>query len=118
MGMRGQVEHRKLRFGDLSVKTSNGSKYIEFNERDTKTRTGESGEKRAFQPKMWSTPSCPQRCAVRLFELYVSKRPPEMCNPDSPLYLAINDKYKVFGNWYKRQPMGQWRIGMIMKRMA
>ena len=96
--MRGQDEHRKLRFGDLSVKTSNGS--------------------RAFQPKMWSTPSCPQRCPVRLFELYVSKRPPEMCNPDSPLYLAINDKYKVFGNWYKRQPMGQWRIGMIMKRMA
>jgi len=41
-----------------------------------------------------------------------------MCNPDSPLYLAINDKYEVFGNWYKRQPMGQWRIGMIMKRMA
>lgn len=118
MGMRGQDEHRKLRFGDLSLKSSNGSQYIEFNERDTKTRTGESGEKRAFQPKMWSTPSCPQRCPVRLFELYTSKRPQEMCKPDSPLYLAINDKYEAFGNWYKRQPMGVWRIGMIMKKMA
>ena len=76
MGMRGQDEHRKLRFGDLNVKTGNGSKYIEFNEHDTKTRTGESGERRAFQPKMWSTPSRPQRCPVWLFELYVSKRPP------------------------------------------
>ena len=117
MGMRGQDEHHKLKFADFEVKvTSDGKKYVEFNERDTKTRTGASGERRAFKPKMWSNTHCPDRCPVRLFELFVSKRPPEMCKDDSPFYLATNLKFTNF--WYKRQPMGINKIGSIMKRMA
>ena len=97
MGMRGQDEHHKLKFADFQVKvTSDGKKYVEFNERDTKTRTGASGERRAFKPKMWSNTHCPDRCPVRLFELFVSKRPPEMCKDDSPFYLATNLKFTNF----------------------
>ncbi len=42
MGMRGRDKHYKLTFGALELKCSSdgGSKYIEFSERDTKTRSG------------------------------------------------------------------------------
>ena len=74
-GLRGRKEHYKLTFGDLEVKeTTDGKKYIyvQFNERDTKTRTGETGQNtRAFQPKMWSMLQNEDRCPVRLFELYL-----------------------------------------------
>ena len=61
MGMRGRDEHHKLCFGDFAIKSdSSGLKYVEFNERDTKTRSGEAGGCRSFRPKMWSTPENPE----------------------------------------------------------
>jgi len=39
-GLRGVDEHRKLQWGDIVLHEENGDAYIEFNERDTKTRTG------------------------------------------------------------------------------
>ena len=105
MGMRGRDEHYKLLYGDFKVQsTTDGAKYVEFSERDTKTRTGESSNTRAFKPKMWSTPQNPEHCPVRLFEKYLSKRPSQMSTPDSPFYLAVN--YHPAGPddpWYKRQ---------------
>ncbi len=60
MGMRGRDERHKLKFGDFLIKkTSEGEKYVEFNERDTKTRTGASGDMRSFKPKMWSNTNDP-----------------------------------------------------------
>ena len=53
--------HHKLRFRDFTSKeTSDGKAYIEFNERDTKTRSGATKESRAFKPKMWSNPLHPE----------------------------------------------------------
>ena len=120
LGLHGRDEHYKLTFGDLEVKeTTDGKKYVQFNERDTKTRTGETGQNtRAFQPKMWSTPQNTDRCPVRLFELYLSKRPTDCCAADSPFYLAINYDVKPGGFWYKRQRLGVNRLGNIMKIMA
>ena len=41
-GMRGGTEHRDLRWGDVVLKiNSDGREYLEYNERQTKTRTGE-----------------------------------------------------------------------------
>ena len=63
MGMRGRDEHHKLRFGDFTCKeTLDGKPYVEFNERDAKTRSGAAMESRAFKPKMWSNPQHPERC--------------------------------------------------------
>ena len=40
-GLRGVDEHRKLMWGDIKLETDNeGGFFLEFNERDTKTRTG------------------------------------------------------------------------------
>ncbi len=55
--------------------------------------------------------------AVALFEKFIGNRPPSMCLPESPFYLAINcqasDKC-----WGKRQPMGQNKIGTIMNTLT
>ncbi len=53
MGMRGRDEHYKLRYGDIDVKcSSDGMKYVEFTEWDTKTRTGEWSRTCHFKPIM------------------------------------------------------------------
>ena len=73
-GTRGRHEHYKLRYGDLEAKySSQGTKYLEFSERDrdTKTHTGEGSHTRPIRPpKMWCTPEKPDRCPVLLFTLY------------------------------------------------
>ena len=52
-GLHGIDEHYKVALGDLEVKeTTDGQKCVQFNKRDTKTRTGETGQNtRACQPK-------------------------------------------------------------------
>ena len=66
MGLRGRYEHYKLTYGDLEVKeTTDGKRYVQFNERDTKTCTGDTGQDAgAFRPKMWSTPQIPEQCPI------------------------------------------------------
>ena len=74
MGMRGCDEHHKLKFGDFTSKeTSDGKAYIEFNETDTKTRSGATKESRAFKPRMWSNPLHPERCPVRIFHCFLKQ---------------------------------------------
>ena len=119
MGMRGRDEHYKLTFGDFVIKSiPDGFKYVEFNERDTKTRSGETSASRHFKPKMWSTPDNQARCPVLIFEKFLQKCPPEMCKTESPFYLAVNYKHSTDDLWYKKQRMGKDRINTIMKRMA
>ena len=46
----------------------------------------------------------PSRCPVRLYQTFVEKRPPEMCTPTSPFYLAVNHRHTPTSYWYKKQP--------------
>ncbi len=89
--------------------STDGFKYVKFNERDTKTRSGESNSCRQFKPKMWSTPNNPSWCPVRIFETFLHKRPTEMCKSVSAFYLAINYNHSNDGIWYKKQRMGKGR---------
>ncbi len=121
MGMRGRDEHYKLLYGDFEVQsTADGTlKYVDFSERDTKTRTGEFSDTHAFKPKKWSTPHNTEHCPVRIFEKYLSKRPPQMNTRDSPFYLAINcHPARLNDPWYKWQRMGKNELGQIMKTLA
>ena len=118
-GFRGSHESRQLRWGDVSLKNDeNGDQFLEFNERETKTRDGNSTHHRSFQPKMFPNTSRPERCPIKAYELYASKRPASMCNPDSPYYLGINHGRKTEGLWYKSQPMGKDKLGCMMSHMA
>lgn len=125
MGTRGCDEHHKFRFGDFVIRKSpHDSEFVELcGERGTKTRSGETekstnSDARSFNPKMWALSQKPARCPVRLFRLFVSKRPPEMCLPDSPLYLAVNHKHTSKTHWYKRSRLGVHMIDGIMKKIA
>ena len=125
MGTRGRDEHHKFKFGDFELKkASDGTEFIEFSrERGTKTRTGETekstnADARVFKPKMWATPDRPERCPVRIFQQYVDRRPPEMCQEDSPFYLSINHKHKPGSYWYKKLPLGIHKVDGMMKNLA
>ncbi len=92
-------------------------------ERGTNTRSGETerstnGDARAFNPKMWATPQKPERCPVALFRQFAAKRPPEMCSPDSLLYLVINHKHTTRSFGYKRSRLGVHSIDSMMKIAA
>ena len=64
---------------------------------------------------MWATPENPDRCPVALFKKFVSHRLKDMCQPDSPFYLAINHKRADYSLWYKKQPLGINHIDKMMK---
>ena len=107
LGMRGRDEHYKLRYGDLEVQcSSEGTKYVEFSERDTKARTGEGSHTRPFKPIMWSTPEKTDNCPMLLFENYLMQRLSQMCQFHSPFYLAMTYKPSPGSKWYKNQRMG------------
>ena len=56
-GLRGIKEHHDMRWGDIKLcKTEHGDKYLEFNERQTKSRIGaDPRDVRAFTPEMFLT---------------------------------------------------------------
>ena len=55
------------------------------------------------------------RCPVRLYRAFVQSRPPEMCTPDSPFYLAVNHQHTSASYWYKKQPLGVTLLNRIME---
>ncbi|XP_071139884.1 uncharacterized protein [Mytilus edulis] len=119
-GFRGRQEHTNLRLGDLKLlKDGSGTEYVEFYERTTKTRTGaKSGDVRDVTPKMFAQPNS-DYCPVKLFKLYVSKRPEDLrSDPESRFYLRPLPNSDKDGVWYCRQPLGKNKLGMMMKTMA
>ena len=122
LGFRGSNEARQIRLKDFTiVKNESEEKidYIEWNERETKTRHGDENQSsRSFAPKMWPNLEDPNKCPVVAFLKYQSKRPKDMLDPESPFYLTINHNAKSSENWYKNCPMGKNCIGSIMKKMS
>jgi hypothetical protein len=55
-GLTGRHEHLQMLWSDLQLNVdSAGREYLEFNERATKTRPGNSRDTRPFKPKMFAT---------------------------------------------------------------
>jgi len=51
---------------------------------------------------------------LQVYDLYSSKRPQDIKDPESPFYLAINRTKP----WFKSAPMGINKLGFLMKTMA
>ena len=122
-GTRTAEEHRNMCWADISLKVDGeGEEYLEFVERQTKTRTGENPKDvRKVTPKMWSNPENISRCPVEVYKQYSLLRPSDFCKPEDPLYLAthtIQGSMKPTDQWFKRQPIGVNKISTIMKRMS
>jgi hypothetical protein len=98
----------------------NGRQYLEYTERETKTRTGElSTHLRAFLPEQFAVPCDPSRCPVAAYKACRDRRPESTMTPDSPFYIAINHKRAPDSNiWYKNQPVGENKLRSIMLDMA
>ena len=89
-------------------KTAGGEEYLEYNERQTKTRSGENTrDVRKVTPKMFSVPGN-ERDPIAVYKLFAEKRPAEMNSDDSPFYLAVNNlkKLESLSNkaWLKKAP--------------
>ena len=67
-----------MKWGDVQLLTDmNGAEYLEFSERETKTRTGaEPRNVRAVKPKAYSFANgSPDRDPVFVYKVYSEKRP-------------------------------------------
>ena len=65
-GLRGCKEHRDMCWGDVKLKqTAGGKEFLEFNERQTKTRTGsDCRDVRKIVPKSFATGGSERNPAV------------------------------------------------------
>ena len=108
-GVRANAENHNLRWGDFAIKTNmNGQRYLTMNERSTKTRQGEDTTNLKDAIKVFEDVDNPSSCPVNVFETFKRKRPSEMCQPDSHLYLQpkfFSNKSHMIADpvWYKRQ---------------
>ena len=115
-GLRGRDESRKMKWGDVKLLTDeNGDDYLQFEERDTKTRTGEENGSRAFAPKMFPSKAQPECCPVAVYKEFEKRRPAAMKEEVSPFYLAINHVRKSTDQvWFMKAPMGKNRLGELL----
>ena len=76
VGIRGGgEEHRALCWGDITLKHDNelDLNFLEYNERQTKIRTGEDlRNTRESKPRMYEIPSS-EHCPVKMYNAYKSK---------------------------------------------
>lgn len=121
-GMRSGLPHRNMKWGDVKVKQdANNCEYLEYNERQTKTRTGENTrDVRSVPPRVWANVDDPTRCPVRIFKRYRSLRPADFSSHDSPFYLATCCKTTPRSGqvWFKRMAIGKNTLGSVMTQMA
>ena len=121
-GLRGCDEHRVMKWGDVQLLTDvNGAEYLEYSERQTKTRTGaEPRNVRAVKPKAYSFANgSPDRDRVFVCKVYSEKRPSSMTDSDSPFHLGINHtKNPTEKPWFKASAMGVNKLNSLMKTMA
>ncbi|XP_069109889.1 uncharacterized protein KIAA1958-like [Argopecten irradians] len=118
-GLRGRQDHTNLCWGDVTLKyTTAGKEYLEFNERNTKTRSGaHKGDYRKVAPKMFSQPEN-DNCPVKMYKLYRTHRPQDLNVPEARFYLRPLSGNLQSETWYSHQPAGKTRLGQMMPRMA
>lgn len=122
-GMRSVTPHRAMKWGDVELKQdAAGRRYLEYNERATKTRTGVNA-KHDHHPKAkaYENEDDQEKCPVEAYLMYKAQRPDHCQGPDTPFYLSIFHRkggYIQGDHWFKNQPVGLNTLGKIMKKMA
>ncbi|KAF7262206.1 hypothetical protein EG68_00499 [Paragonimus skrjabini miyazakii] len=128
-----RTEHARLVYGNLCVGTdlTTGLKQLQFFRTlpSDVERTDSSGDTLlatdSHQPDqvVAAQPTRPERCPVRLFEIFCSRRPFTINSPTSPLYLqpernaALHNT--VLGTdtniiWYSTNALGKNKIGSML----
>lgn len=121
-GIRGKDELAQIRNEDmiLGPKRHDGlPSGIRYSERKTKTRTGLDGQgARPIEFIMTPDDVRPERCPVRLFNFFQSKKPKEALEPDFRFFPGIRNltigKYENQPIWYKVSAMGVHTLATII----
>ncbi|VDI52912.1 Hypothetical predicted protein [Mytilus galloprovincialis] len=119
-GLRGVTEHYELRWGDITLNTaSDGMRYLQLNERQSKTRTEENvNDIRDVSPKFYECVG--ERDPVALYEKFAPKRPSGMSNEMDPFYIAKRTIPLTGAEnelWFIRQRLGSKSLASVMKVM-
>ena len=90
--------------------------HIEFLEDPTKTRQGGlRPNQRATNPKMFAVGG--ERCPVRLFKMYLSKRPDDLKTSGRFYLTPKQNVLQTDEIWYTKNPMGKNTTSNIMKAL-
>jgi len=103
-----QVQSRELKWGDVSLeKDATGNERLVLNV-TCSSRTNQRSE--TLPQARTETSECP----VTIYKDFLSHRPRDMNNPDSPFYLAVKQRIKP-GNtvWYLKRPQAVNKIGKV-----
>lgn len=118
LGFRGRQEHYDAYVEDVTIRQrEDGTEVVEFRKGPTKTRSGGLTIRRRTTPQAMFSTDGGKSDPVRLFKLWLSKRPEGMKNT-GPIYLSIINRPKSADVWYTKVRMGQNTIGNLMKSMA
>ena len=118
LGFRGRQGHYDSYVEDFIIRQQeDGGEVVEYRENPTKTRSGGLRIKRRSAPQLMFNTDGGERDPVRLFKLWLSKRPDGM-KDNGPLYLTVINRPKSADVWYARVFMGESTIGNIVKSMA
>ena len=106
-----------MRWGDIVLKRDEDGEYLEFVERDTKTRKGDpSAGSRAFAPKIFRNEENPDGCPVNFYKEYARRHPEAANYDDAPFYLAINHKRNENSEvWFMNGSLGKNTLGNLLK---
>ena len=102
-GLRGVTEHYNLKWRDVTLKKDvNDLAYLELNERQTKTRTGDNVKDiRDINPKMYENKNNKERDPLAIYKQYAELRPADFCQHEDPFlycaqhYANLSDKPKM-----------------------
>ena len=102
--------------------TNSNLDYIEFNERQAKTRTGEDARNvRDSKPRAYETPANKSRCPVGMYKECRNRRSRGFRNSADPFYLAVvtnKENPRNDDQWFLRGPFGKNNINNILKNMV
>ena len=122
LGVRGCDEHRRMKWGDVQLLTDvDAAEYLEFSERQTKTRTGaEPRNVRAVKPKAYGFANgSPDIDPVVVDKVDSEKRPSSMSDSDSPFYLGINHtKNPTEKPWFTASAMGVNKLNSLISQRS
>ncbi len=122
LSLRAVQKHKNLKVDLVVIKYDPKLKlrFLEYKEVQSKNNQG--GLHSIYQQQkcvpVYENVQKPERCAVKLFEQYLSRRPQfdPKCSRD--LYLRLLGKTPKTNIWYSCQPMGVHSISKVVKRMT
>jgi hypothetical protein len=112
-----------FRWGDVTLNTaSDGARYLQLNERQTKTRTeGNLSDVCEVTPKIYEAEGeSPERDPIKIYEIYSIKRPNNFSNTNDPFYLAprtIPLEDSKTNIWFLQQNVRERKHAGLMKKM-